>query len=675
MIPLFVIFISSLFLYISTLSNTVYGGDAGDLVSAVLTKGFAHPPGYPLYTLIGRLFINLPVNSLTAAGKITLISSISTVFSLILVYLILNTLIGKKLSKPIAVVTVLTLSANYLIWLYAIVPEVFPLNVLITLGILLAGLRFKNTGKLKWLALSLFLTGLGISHHHTFVLILPSLFILTYSQIKKKFITSKNIFFLILSLGLGLLPLVYLPVVAQNSPEIIWGEPNTLSGFITIFTRQVYGTFVPGPFISNSPVHRFIQLINLNYFVFADFTLVGYGAIIIGLIALTRSKIIEKKEKISIFLALILFGPFFVFYANFPLSGKFELATVERFMIMFYFLLSVPLYLGLNWFFIKIVSLFKRIFGKRHELFIPIIIVIFFLFPAGLGIKNYRRLINLKNYPVAEKLGRDILNNADKNSIILLYTDTPLFNTQYVYYSSKNDYLDKVVLQITKISSEYYQKAIKRHYKKIIFEKKKDYNIGDFIKNNIKNYNIYSTEKYSFPSSFPYKWVVQGLLFKIVPQDYDNAFEAEKTIETFWNTAENKDLANHYLTNRNYWFNYFPNDILRIYATAHQNTAYYYLSTDQPKLAFPHIKQAIILNPEDLDSFFLQSVFYVKINNCHEAEKSITKALSSSQFKDKFYLDQLEKVANCYQDQKNAYRIKNMIKNIKKSNSTPLEKI
>lgn len=675
MISLFFVFTSILFLYITSVTNTIYGGDAGDLVSAILTKGFAHPPGYPLYTLIGRLFINFPINYLTPAGKITLISSISTVCSFILVYLILTTLIGKKINKPIAIATILIVAVNYLIWLYAIVPEVFPLNVLITLGILFSALKFKRTGNINWLALILFLIGLGASHHHTFILMLPSVFILTKNQIKKILFSFKKILIIICSLLFGLLPLLYLPLSFLGNPEIIWGEANSIKGFIAILTRQAYGSFVPGSFISDSPIHRFIQLINLNNFVLGDFTLVGYSAIIIGLIILYRSTKLERIEGLSLSVALILFGPFFVFYANFPLGDKFALGTVERFLIIFYFLLAFPLYLGLEWFFVKIVNLLKSIVGVRYKVFLPLVFLVFYIFPVGLAIKNYRLLNNLKNYSVTEKLGEDILNSASKNSIIMLYSDTPLFNTQYVYYSNKNAYPGKVLIHTSKMPTEYYQKVIRQNYPKIIFQNKKNYNLGDFINDNIKNYEIFSTDEYAFPPSFPYKWTVQGLLYKLVPKDYEDNFQIEKNIKSFWDNAENKHIGNYYLANRNYWSNYFTNDVLRIYAIAHQNTAFYYLSIDKPELALPHIKEAIVLNPNDYDNYYILSIHYLSKKNCNEAEKSILKSLTYSKFQDKLYINQLEKVADCYTDQNNIDRIKNMVKKIKKSNSTPLKKI
>src|SRR5262245_53907501 len=49
--------------YFYTLAPSVMGGDAGELVASVWRLNVAHPPGYPLYHLLGRLFCALPFGS------------------------------------------------------------------------------------------------------------------------------------------------------------------------------------------------------------------------------------------------------------------------------------------------------------------------------------------------------------------------------------------------------------------------------------------------------------------------------------------------------------------------------------------------------------------------------------------------------------------------------------
>src|ERR1041384_389046 len=43
-----------LLLYLRTLCPTVYLGDAGEISTAIATGGVVHPPGYPLFSLLGR---------------------------------------------------------------------------------------------------------------------------------------------------------------------------------------------------------------------------------------------------------------------------------------------------------------------------------------------------------------------------------------------------------------------------------------------------------------------------------------------------------------------------------------------------------------------------------------------------------------------------------------------
>lgn len=43
-------------IYIISLCPTVYVGDSGELTAAAYTLGIAHPPGYPLLCLAGKIF-------------------------------------------------------------------------------------------------------------------------------------------------------------------------------------------------------------------------------------------------------------------------------------------------------------------------------------------------------------------------------------------------------------------------------------------------------------------------------------------------------------------------------------------------------------------------------------------------------------------------------------------
>src|SRR3954452_20419673 len=56
--------VASLLVYLRTMCRTIYVGDSGELAAAVHVMGIPHPPGYPLYVILGKLFsLLVPVGS------------------------------------------------------------------------------------------------------------------------------------------------------------------------------------------------------------------------------------------------------------------------------------------------------------------------------------------------------------------------------------------------------------------------------------------------------------------------------------------------------------------------------------------------------------------------------------------------------------------------------------
>ncbi|MCY4459856.1 MAG: DUF2723 domain-containing protein, partial [Albidovulum sp.] len=61
-------FAAPLLLYAMTMPRTVYLEDDGLFLAVARHLGVAHPPGYPLYTLLGYVFMQLPFSTPAAAG-------------------------------------------------------------------------------------------------------------------------------------------------------------------------------------------------------------------------------------------------------------------------------------------------------------------------------------------------------------------------------------------------------------------------------------------------------------------------------------------------------------------------------------------------------------------------------------------------------------------------------
>src|ERR1700724_966195 len=51
-------------LYFLTAARDIVVGDTPELITAAVTFGVAHPPGYPLFSMLGHLFSLLPFGSI-----------------------------------------------------------------------------------------------------------------------------------------------------------------------------------------------------------------------------------------------------------------------------------------------------------------------------------------------------------------------------------------------------------------------------------------------------------------------------------------------------------------------------------------------------------------------------------------------------------------------------------
>src|SRR3990167_9859715 len=127
MISSLAVFVFTFLIYIKGVSPSVFGGDSGDIILASWFGGVAHPPGYPLNTMLGWIFTHLPLNA-TVAFKANLMAAFLHAAVVAVLCLILQ-----KVTKNIfvSIASSLVLAFNPLFWLYAHILEVFQLNLLL----------------------------------------------------------------------------------------------------------------------------------------------------------------------------------------------------------------------------------------------------------------------------------------------------------------------------------------------------------------------------------------------------------------------------------------------------------------------------------------------------------------------------------------------------------------
>ena len=156
--------ILALFVYVLTLAPDLtmsnFSGDSGELITAAVTLGIPHPPGYPTYVLLGKLFSLLPISNI--AYRFNLFSALAmataTAFVSATAY---ESLRGEKSARPAALAAGLAFAFTPLVWSQAIITEVYALNSAILSIFLWALLGRRSPG------LTGFFLGVAITTHFT----------------------------------------------------------------------------------------------------------------------------------------------------------------------------------------------------------------------------------------------------------------------------------------------------------------------------------------------------------------------------------------------------------------------------------------------------------------------------------------------------------------------------
>ena len=175
------LFFAALLLYLLTLAPSVVTlfDDSLEFQLVTWQLGIAHPTGYPLYTLLGKLFTFLPVGNV--AYRVNLMSAVFGAGAVALLFLLTLEVFppterGAGWPRVAgAVIGAMFLAVGPVFWQQATIAEVYSLNAFWVTLILWAAFKWTTLESVPGLA---FLVGLSLAHHRTTLLLLPALGVL-----------------------------------------------------------------------------------------------------------------------------------------------------------------------------------------------------------------------------------------------------------------------------------------------------------------------------------------------------------------------------------------------------------------------------------------------------------------------------------------------------------------
>ena len=395
--------------------------DSGEMIAASYRLGLAHPPAYPLFCLLGRLFSFAPVG--TVAFRFNLLSSVFVLLSFYFLGLSCLAFTPWKKTKPSWLLTsacflsLLFLFSCRSLFAQALTAKgcVYTLTLLFSSVFLWLRVRsYEKCLAQKQVFLILFLGSLGLANHwETEMLWIPFIVFWFYQEKVRWDMKGLLQAFSLILTGLSLY--LYLPLRSALGALPSWGDPQTFRNFIWVVARESFRgseALLQRPAVYTSFLKEYFRILTVYW-------IPGFAvAALIGLFYLW-------KQARPLFYSILLF--------YFPVVVGILLVTQEETkFLMTVFLVSTQ---GLVFFcgFVGTFLLLQKLLEINFKLSI---LAVVFLFGAGLfwTFKVFKQE-NKSQYYLASDFSINALKLLPSKSIFLAEGDNyvmPLFYQRFV---------------------------------------------------------------------------------------------------------------------------------------------------------------------------------------------------------------------------------------------------
>ena len=271
-----VCFLISFIVYYLTAEPTVGFWDTGEYITTSAKLQVGHPPGAPLYQMLGAIFSIFAFEKENIGFLMNLMSGFASALAISFMYWSIILILKKitntseaSINKQIlisgsALVGSLAFAFTDTFWFSAVETEVYAMATLIMAVIFYLGLRWEadmhNSRGDKWLLLICFVIGLSFGVHFMGLLVIPAIVMIYYFKNQKTILNSTKVnpiigFFIANIIGLGILMGVFKLLL-----------PNTLKFFSAIellFVNNLGVAFNSGTLVAFVViVYAFYFLIN-----------------------------------------------------------------------------------------------------------------------------------------------------------------------------------------------------------------------------------------------------------------------------------------------------------------------------------------------------------------------------------------------------------------------------
>lgn len=485
-IPPLVVFIGAFALYIKTMAPSIFWGYSAAFATTNYTLGLPHPPSFPLYTILGRLFNLLP--GIPPAFSSNLMSALFAALSVLLFYLIIMHLVSvpvlqpKKLKKPLtgrkqalerpglkreshtadlrsamnptysllpSLAATALFAVSLPVWLSAVRTEVYSLHLFLSLGALLFCILGVDKNNRKLFLLGIWLYALSFGNHPLLALAFaPAFLYLAFLNFRHSGQKFRTLAVIVLFFVVAFSAYLYLPFRSVYEPTMNEGGFFDFGSFWT-------GLMNSSGWVESSGVATLsdylLKFKKLGFFLSKQIGWPLIGLVIFGLWGISRI----SKRFFPFFLLALVFNLAIILWAADLNSRDFNLIDFSAPVIGLILLISIAGSLHL---------LRIKIPINRASVFIAVLVGAF----VYVAVENNSAKADMSGIDGADIISQEILNGLPTGSLVLVAEDNllyPMWHRTYVDSSARNI----AVLSPGVIANPLYRQQIMLNYPDLIY--------------------------------------------------------------------------------------------------------------------------------------------------------------------------------------------------------------
>ncbi len=416
------------------------GADGGDLITASVTNGIAHPTGYPFYLILAKIFQTLPFDSL--AYRTNLMSGFFAVLTSFLVYIFVVRVCVSEHKYLAGMLAGFSMGLAPLFWSQAVITEVYTLHIFmmaVILNISVLGHTNNSVENRVWLDRMIGIVyGLGAGNHITTVLIIPGALAISCIQfddaLQKYVVKWASLARQVLWMTAGLSVYILLPIRAIADPVINWANPINLENFWWLISGKIYREY----YLQKISLDRVAEVLPLAI---KQFDYIGVIAGSIGIGVFFKS---SKAHLLTLYNALI-FLCFSILYQ--PQDSLIYFLPV---------LLSFSIWIGIG-----IEYIFKNLFLKNRTFYWAFLVIMFLNYIVGAF--TSKELVDASQDQRAENFGKILMLELPNNALVFVEGDKAVFTVWYFHFALK-ERQDLFVIAADLLHYEWYQETLRTAY-------------------------------------------------------------------------------------------------------------------------------------------------------------------------------------------------------------------